>query len=91
MLPVQISPRAAACWVLLNTAGAAAVALALATRPDLDWVTLLAVGPASAALVAVNIWLVLEPSQRRALALFHSSNLYLATVLLMVCLDVLAG
>ncbi len=91
MLPVQTTPRAAACWVLLNTVGTAAVALALATCPPLGWATMLSVGLASAALVAVNIWLVMEPSRRRALALFHGSNLYLATVLLMVCLDVLAG
>lgn len=91
MLPVQTTPRAAACWVLLNTVGTAAVAVALASRPPLGQATTLSVGPASVALVALNIWLVIEPGRRRALALFHGSNLYLATVLLMVCLDVMAG
>jgi heme O synthase-like polyprenyltransferase len=37
--------------------------------------------------VVLNARLIVEPSQSRALALFHASNLYLALVLLLVCVD----
>jgi len=91
MLPVQMTPRAAAYWVLVNSVGTAGVALALATRPRLGWVTVLLTSLASLLLLVLNIRLILQPNRKRALALFHGSNLYLATVLLTVCLDVLTG
>jgi len=87
MLPVQTTPRAAAGWVLVHTAAAAMAALALATRPSLGWLYLAPVGLATAGLLGLSGRLVMEPGKQRALAVFHSSNLYLAIVMLTICLD----
>ncbi|MFN2292107.1 MAG: heme o synthase [Anaerolineae bacterium] len=87
MLPVQTTPRAAAGWVLVHTAAAALAALALATRPSLGWLYLLPVGLATAVLFVLSSRLVMAPSKNRALAVFHGSNLYLALVMLTICLD----
>jgi len=38
-------------------------------------------------LVARNVRLLAEPTAKRAFALFKASNLYLALVLLMICVD----
>jgi protoheme IX farnesyltransferase len=89
MLPVQVPPRAAACWVLLHTAGTALAALALATRPALGWPYLVTVGLATLYLLVHSIRLVAAPSGERAHVLFIASNLYLAVALLMVCVGVL--
>ena len=91
MLPVQTTPRAAAWWVLLNTSGTALVGLALASRPALGWLYLLPVAVAGLGLVVLNARLIAEPGRSRALALFHASNLYLALVLLLVCVDTLVS
>jgi protoheme IX farnesyltransferase len=91
MLPVQSRPRAAAGWVLLHTGGAAVAAIALATRPTLGWFYLIPTGLATIGLLGLNIRLIAEPGRRRALALFHASNLYLALVLLMVCVSTLVA
>jgi protoheme IX farnesyltransferase len=89
MLPAQIQPRAAAWWVLPHTTGAALVALSLATRPTLDWFYLATIALAAAGLMVLNLRLIAIPSRTRALALFHASNMYLAIVLLVVCIDTL--
>lgn len=89
MLPVRTTPHAAAWWVLLNTSGVALAGLALATRPTLGWLYLVPVAMASLGLVVLNARLIAEPSRSRALTLFHASNLYLALVLLLVCVDTL--
>ncbi len=91
MLPVQTTPRAAAWWVLLHTSGTALAALALATHPSLGWLYLLPVGLATSSLLVVSIRLIARPSPRRALALFHTSNLYLAVVMLMICVNTLVS
>jgi heme o synthase len=87
MLPVQTTPRAAAGWVLVHTAAAALAALALATRPSLGWLYLAPVGVATAGLVVLSGRLVMAPGKQRALVAFHGSNLYLALVMLTICLD----
>jgi protoheme IX farnesyltransferase len=87
MLPVQTSPRAAAWWVLLNTSGAALVGLVLAAVPALGSLYLLPVGLAGFCLLVLNVRLIAGPSRSRALVLFHASNLYLALVLLFICVD----
>jgi protoheme IX farnesyltransferase len=89
MLPVQTTPRAAAWWVLLNTSGAALVGVALAADPALDWLYLIAVGLAGLCLLGLNVRLIAGPCCARALALFHASNVYLALVLLLICVDTL--
>jgi protoheme IX farnesyltransferase len=89
MLPVQSTPRVAACWVLLHTSGTVLAALALSVTPALGVLYLAVVGLASAALMLFSLRLIAEPSRARAWTLFHGSNLYLGVVMLMVCLNVL--
>jgi protoheme IX farnesyltransferase len=91
MLPVQTSPRAAARWVLLHTCAAAFAAWALATHPALSWLYLLPVGVATVVLLVLSLRLVARPGRKRALALFHASNLFLGVVLLMVCISTLVS
>lgn len=87
MLPVRISPRAAAWWVLLHTAGTALAALALPVHPGLGGIYLVPVGLATIYLVARNVRLLQQPTARQAYLLFHASNLYLALIMLAICLD----
>jgi protoheme IX farnesyltransferase len=89
MLPVQTTPRAAAWWVLLHTAAAALAALALAAHPALGWLYFVPVTLATFALLVLSIRLIVEPGKRRALTLFHTSNLYLGVVMLMICVSTL--
>jgi protoheme IX farnesyltransferase len=89
MLPVQTTPRAAAWWVLVHTGGATVTAVALSAHPALGWLYLVPVALAAVILIWLNIRLILETSRRRALTLFHASNLYLATVLILVCVNTL--
>jgi protoheme IX farnesyltransferase len=88
MLPVQSGPRAAAFWVLLHASGAVLVALALATHPALGRLYLVSAGLASAGLLALSARLIANPGKKRALALFHGSNLYLGLVILTICVEV---
>ncbi len=90
MLPVQTTPGAAAWWVMLNTSGAALAGLALAAVPALGWLYLLPVGLGCLGLLLLNALLIAAPSRQRALRLFHASNLYLALVLVLICIDTLA-
>ena len=91
MLPVQVTPRAASWWVLFNTGGAALAAWVLATHPALGWLYLIPVAIATGILVVLNIRLLIAPGRARALALFHASNLYLAMVLLLICVNTLVS
>ncbi len=89
MLPVQTSPRAAAWWVLLHTVGSALVALLLVAHPTLGWLYLIPVASSLVVLIVLNIRLILVPCRKRALALFHASNLFLAVLLLAICVSTL--
>jgi protoheme IX farnesyltransferase len=87
MLPVQTAPRAAALWVLLHASGAVLAALALATHPTLGRLYLVSAGLASASMLVLCARLIAEPGQKRALTLFHASNLYLGIVMLTICVE----
>jgi protoheme IX farnesyltransferase len=89
MLPTQTSPHQAACWVLLHTIATALAALMLAAQPGLGWFYFLPIIGVTAEVIACNIRLVLQPGPKQALALFKISNLYLALIVLLICLDVL--
>ncbi len=91
MLPVQTTPRAAAGWVLLHAAAASLAALALAALPALGWPYLAPVALATAVFLALSLRLLAGPTRPRALALFHTSNLYLALVMALVCLDTIVA
>jgi len=88
MLPLRVPPRAAAWWVLLHTGATALAALALVVHPSLGWIYLAPVGLASAYLISRNVRLLRRPTARQAYLLFHTANLYLALVMLAICLDV---
>jgi protoheme IX farnesyltransferase len=89
MLPVQTTPRAAAGWVLLHAGAAVVAALALAAHPAIGWLYLVPVALGSVALLALSLRLITKPGKERALALFHASNLYLALVISMICVNTL--
>lgn len=89
MLPAQVSPRAAAFWVLLHTAAAALGALALAFQPPLGVLYGLTTALASLLLLWRSVDLVLRPGPARAHALFRISNAFLGLVLIMIYLDTL--
>lgn len=87
MLPAQTSLRFAAWWVLLHTVATALAALMLDWHPTLGWLYLFPVGMATIDLLARNIRLLIRPGARIALSLFKASNLYLALILAMACID----
>jgi protoheme IX farnesyltransferase len=89
MLPVQTTPRAAAGWVMLHAVAAAIAALALAAHPAIGWLYLAPVALGSAGLLALSLRLIARPGKERALAVFHASNLYLALVICMICVNTL--
>jgi protoheme IX farnesyltransferase len=89
MLPVKITPRASAGWVLLHTAGTALAALALATQPSLGLGYAVPVGLATLYLLFQSLHLLLVPGEAGARRLFLASNLYLAIVLVAICVNVL--
>jgi protoheme IX farnesyltransferase len=101
MLPVQTTPQVAAWWVLLHIGATSLASLLLAalllaggllvTYPSLGWLYLVPQGLATLGLLILGIRLVREPSRARALALFHASNIYLALVMLLICLGVLVA
>ena len=89
MLPVQTSLRAAVGWILVHTGATALAALMLALHPALGWLYFVPVGLVTIDLVARNIRLLARPTKRQAFSFFKISNLYLALILLMICVDVM--
>jgi protoheme IX farnesyltransferase len=87
MLPVQTSPRHAAFWVFVHTGATVLAALMLAGHDALTWIYLVPVGLVSLDLMVRNIRLLVRPDGKQALSLFKASNLYLALILLMICVD----
>ena len=82
MLPVVAAPRVAAAWGLVHGVAAALTGLALALTSTLGYFYMVPVLVSSAFLLAQGIGLVVMPSKRRAWHLFHTSNAFLAVVLL---------
>lgn len=87
MLPVQTGLRQAAGWVLVHTLATTLAALVLVRHPALGWLYLIPITLATMWLVFQNIQLLLEPGAKTAFTLFKMSNIYLALILLMVCVD----
>ena len=63
----------------------------MATQPSLGWLYFLPVGLATSSLLVLSVRLISKPGQSRALALFYTSNLYLAVVMLMICVNTLVS
>lgn len=87
MLPAQATPKAAAWWIFVHTIPTAFAALILTVHPVLGWLYFIPVAGATLDLVRRNIRLIQEPTPKQALSLFKISNLYLALIILMICLD----
>lgn len=87
MLPARTGQRQAAWWILLHTAATALAALLLVAHPALGWLYLLPVIVMTIDLLVRNFRLLVKPNPKEALAMFKSSNLYLAVILLMICVD----
>ncbi len=91
MLPVTATPRTAAVWGLLHGVAAGVTAVGLALHPGLGPIYLLPVLAITVALLVQGAALVNNPSKGRAYRLFHTSNFFLAIVLLAVCLSTVLG
>ena len=89
MLPAITSPRQAAFWVLVHTVPTALAAVVLSAHPALSWLYFVPISLATVDLFVRNLRLLAEPTAKRAFSLFKMSNLYLALVLLMICVDAL--
>ena len=87
MLPTRVTPRQSAYWVLLHTGATAFAALLLAFHPMLGLLYLVPVALVTVYMLKVNVSLILNPDSRLALQLFKISNLYLALVIFMICLE----
>lgn len=89
MLPTQTSLRQAAVWVMVHTLPTAFAALMLTAHPALGWLYFVPVALATVDLLWRNIRLIRQPQSKLAFKLFKISNIYLALIILMVCLDAL--
>ena len=83
------------CWLAVFTVDrrfsglTVLAAVLLVGHPALGWLYLIPVGLAAVDLVMRNLRLLVEPTPKRAFSLFKASNLYLALVLLLICVDAL--
>jgi protoheme IX farnesyltransferase len=89
MLPVTTTPRTAAAWGLLHGIACGITAVALALHPGLGLVYFVPVLAITVLLLTQGAGLVRDPSKKRAWRLFHTSNLFLAVVLLAICVSTL--
>jgi protoheme IX farnesyltransferase len=87
MLPTRTTMRQSAYWILLHTSATAFAALLLAAHPTLGWIYFLPVAFVTVTMLRANFALIANPNGRLALKLFKISNLYLAVVLLMICIE----
>lgn len=96
MLPVVMERRRAVIWTLIHMAATMAIGMLLATHQTLGWLYLI---PISAATVWLGwdsvklLWVHANGDEgqegQQAMTLFKASNIYLALVLLMICITTL--
>jgi protoheme IX farnesyltransferase len=96
MLPVVMERRRAVIWTLIHMAATSAIGLLLATHDALGWLYL-------APMLAATLWLGRDSARllqvhsqgdegqegKQAMTLFKASNIYLALVIVMVCVTTL--
>jgi protoheme IX farnesyltransferase len=87
MLPVTSTARRAAFWSLVHGVATGVTGLALGLHPALGLLFLVPVAIGTVYLVGEGWRLLVRPSSRRAWRVFHASNLYLALILLAICVD----
>lgn len=85
MLPVHITPRQAALWVMTHTLPTGLGGLLLVLLPSLGWFYFIPVAWVTADLFWRNIKLIQDPSPQHAKKLFMASNIYLLVLLLAIC------
>lgn len=86
MLPVGTSARQSAFWVALHAASTGFAALVLATHAALGWLYLLPAALATVAFLRRSLRLVTHPGSTQARSVFLTSNLFLAVIVLTICI-----
>ena len=88
MLPIHLSIRHSAYWIILHTIITGLAALSLGILPILGWFYFVPVFAMTIMLVAQNARLILYSGVIEARKMFHGSNIYLATIILLICVNI---
>ena len=88
MLPVQLNIRQSAYWIMLHTIITGLAALSLGVLPELGWFYFVPVFAMTLMLVVQNARLIVCPEVIEARKMFHGSNIYLAAIILLICVNV---
>jgi protoheme IX farnesyltransferase len=88
MLPVHLNIRQSGYWIMLHTIITGLAALSLGVIPILGWFYFVPVLALTLILVVQNTRLILYPSVNEARKLFHASNIYLAVIILLICVNI---
>jgi len=88
MLPVNLSIRQSAYWIMLHTIITGLAAISLGVLPELGWLYFGPVFATTLMLIVQNVRLILYPSVIEARKMFHGSNIYLAIIILLICADI---
>ena len=88
MLPVQLNIRQSAYWIMLHTIITGLAALSLGVLPELGWFYFVPVLAMTLMLVVQNSRLIMYPEVIEARKMFHGSNIYLAAIILLICVNI---
>lgn len=86
MLPVHASPSKSAWWIFVHAMGTGTAAILLALHPSLGWIYLIPAGAATGLLIYHSAALITNPTSKRAIRLFITSNFFLLLILLAIML-----
>ena len=88
MLPVQLNIRQSAYWIMLHTIITGLAALSLGVLPELGWFYFVPIFAMTLMLVVQNARLIVYPEVIEARKMFHGSNIYLAAIILLICVNI---
>ena len=88
MLPIHLSIRQSAYWIILHTIITGLAALSLGILPILEWFYFVPVFTMTLMLVVQNARLILYSGVIEARKMFHRSSIYLATIILLICVNI---
>lgn len=91
MLPTQTSARTSAIWGFVHAIGLAILALALGADSALGLLYFVPAALMTLYFLMHSLRLIFVPTRQQALKLFLTSNLYLAVIILFVCVSSVAG
>lgn len=91
MLPIRTTLRRAAAWVLFHAVATGSVAVGLSMHVSLGLIYLVIATPATVHLLWRSYQLLMTPETEQAKTLFMTSNLYLALILVAICMNVALG